>query len=452
MVAKSKKKKLLIWGGIFIIIVLVILAVTKKKDGNVIKITTENAVKRTIIETVSANGKIQPEKDIKISPYISGEVVELYVKEGDEVKKGDLLAKIDPEIYKTNYEQIEASLQMQKANMANSKARLAQAQAQFVKAEEDFKRNKTLFEQKVISQSDNDAAVSAFAIAKAEVVAAEENVKAAEFSVNSSEASLREAKENLSRTAIFAPSDGTVSQLSVEKGERVTGASQFSSGTEIMKIANLERMIVLVEVNENDIVRVSLFDTCIVEVDAYLEHKFKGLVTEMATSANITGVSADQVTNFEVKILLLEESYSDLINEGDFIRSPFRPGMSATVDIQTETAMGILTIPIQAVTTRADTTKVAEESVPDPDTEEGSEEAEETKKEDLVEVVFVYEEGKAKMKQVTTGIQNNMYIEITDGIGENEEIITGPYRAVSKNLKDNDPVKKVDKKDLFKED
>jgi HlyD family secretion protein len=450
MVAKSKKKKLLIWGGLAIIVVLVILAVTKKKDGNLVKITTENAISRTIVETVSANGKIQPEKDIKISPYISGEVVELYVKEGDEVSKGDLLAKIDPEIYKTNYEQIEASLQMQKANMANSKARLAQAQAQFVKSEEDFKRSKKLFEQNVISQSDYDSAVSAIAIAKAEVSAAEENVKAAKFSVSSSEAVLREASENLSRTAIYSPNNGTVSRLSVEKGERVTGASQFSSGTEIMRIANLERMIVLVEVNENDIVRVSLFDTCVVEVDAYLEHKFKGIVTEMATSANITGVSADQVTNFEVKILLLEESYSDLIKADDFIPSPFRPGMSATVDIQTETAMDILTIPIQAVTTRADTAKTEGEEAPAEDGEETAET--DTKKEDLVEVVFVYEEGKAKMVKVKTGIQDNMFIEITEGISEDQEIITGPYRAVSKKLKDNDPVKKVDKKDLFKED
>ncbi len=450
MVAKSKKKKLLIGGGLLIIAILVVLAVTKEKDGNQVKITTENAISRTIIETVSANGKIQPEKDIKISPYISGEVVDLFVKEGDEVVQGDLLAKIDPEIYKTTYEQIEAGLQMQRANLANSKARLAQAQAQYVKSEEDFKRVKKLFEQDVLSQSEYDSGVSVFAVAKAEVTAAKENVKAAEFSVSSSKASLREANENLSRTAIYAPNDGTVSRLSVEKGERVTGASQFSSGTEIMRIANLERMIVQVEVNENDIVRVSLFDTCVVEVDAYLEHKFKGIVTEMATSANITGVSADQVTNFEVKILLLEESYSDLIKDDGFIRSPFRPGMSATVDIQTETALDILTIPIQAVTTRADTAKAQADGAP---TEEGEETAEtDTKKEDLVEVVFVYEEGKAKMVKVSTGIQDNMFIEITEGIEKDQEIITGPYRAVSKKLKDNDPVKKVDKKDLFKED
>ncbi|MCD4696137.1 MAG: efflux RND transporter periplasmic adaptor subunit [Bacteroidales bacterium] len=445
----SKKNKIFIYGGVILLVMLIILAVTKKKGGDGIKVTTEFPVERTIIETVSANGKIQPEKDIKISPYISGEVVELYVKEGDEVLKGDLLAKIDPEIYKTNYEQIEASLQMQRANLANSKARLAQAQAQFVKAEEDFKRNKMLFKQNVISQSDYDAAVSVFEVAKAEVTAARENVKAARFSVSSSDASLREAGENLNRTAIYAPSIGTVSRLSIEKGERVTGASQFSAGTEIMRIANLERMIVLVEVNENDIVRVNLNDTCIIEVDAYLEHKFKGLVTEMATSANVIGVSADQVTNFEVKILILEDSYKDLVDKNSFIRSPFRPGMSATVDIQTETAHDILTVPIQAVTTRADTTGKSDEH---DDTEESSEEEPNQEKDDLIEVVFVYEEGKALLHKVKTGIQDNMFIEITEGITGEQEIITGPYRAVSKKLNDDDDVKKVDKKDLFKED
>lgn len=450
MVTKSKKRNLLLIAGAIVIVVLVVIAATKKKGSSTTKVSAEFPVERTIIESVSANGKIQPEKDIKISPYISGEVVELYVKEGDEVKKGDLLAKIDPQIYITNYEQIEASLQMQKANLANSKARLAQAQAQFVKAEEDYKRNSTLFKQNVISQSDFDGATSTFAVAKAEVMAAEENVKAAEFSVSSNEASLREAKENLNRTAIFAPSNGTVSRLSVEIGERVTGASQFSSGTEIMRIANLSRMIVEVEVNENDIVRVNLNDTCIIEVDAYLGKTFKGLVTEMATSANVTGVSADQVTNFEVKILILEGSYDDLLSSGNAISSPFRPGMSATVEIQTETAIGILTVPIQAVTTRADTLSAEAVEPAEEGEEEGTPDTEKSEpKQDLVEVVFVIADGKAVMKPVKTGIQDNMFIQIVDGLGIDDEVITGPYRAVSKKLKEGDAVNKVDKKDLF---
>ena len=448
MASKSKKRKILIWSSLAVVVIVLFIAVTQKETGASIKVTTEEVQKRTIVETVSANGKIQPEKDIKISPYISGEVVELYVKEGDEVEKGDLLAKIDPEIYKTNYEQIEASLKMQKANLANAKARLAQAEAQFVKAEEDFKRSRQLFEQDVISQSDFDSAVSAFEVARAEVSAAEENVKAAEFSVSSSEATLREAGENLKRTAIYAPDAGTVSRLSVEEGERVTGASQFSAGTEIMRIANLKRMIVLVEVNENDIVRVSLGDTCIIEVDAYLEEKFKGIVLEMATSANITGVSADQVTNFEVKVLLLEKSYDNLMNKNMFIRSPFRPGMSATVDIQTQTAKDILTVPIQAVTTRPDT--AGQEKEPDPDAEDIKTVSE--SKDDLVEVVFLFEDGKAAMKRVKTGIQDNMHIQIIEGLEEGNEIIVGPYRAVSDKLKDGDMVYKVDRKELFAED
>ena len=457
MAAKSNKKRILIWGSIIVLIVVIILAVTKKKGTNGIKVTTETAQERTIVETVSANGKIQPEVEVKISPYISGEVVDLYVKEGDEVENGQLLAKIDPEIYISNYERTEASLQMQKANLANSKARLAQAQAQFVKSEEDFKRSKQLFEQNVISQSDFDAATSVFEVAKQEVTAARENVKAAEFSVNSTEASLREAKENLIRTAIYAPNNGTVSRLNVEKGERVTGASQFSSGTEIMRIANLERMVVDVEVNENDIVRVSLNDTCIVEVDAYLNEKFKGLVTEIATSANITGVSADQVTNFEVKILLLKDSYKNLIENDSYIKSPFRPGMSATVDIQTETANNILTVPIQAVTTRADTSgKISgkKDEGEESDENEESDEDEITNKEDeeLQEYVFLYADGKAKLQKVKTGIQDNIHIQIVEGLEDEQEVIVGPYRAVSKKLKNGDEVRKVDKKDLFKKD
>lgn len=454
MASKSAKKKIFIFTGTALLIVLIVLAATKKKGTSEIKVITELVTTRTIIETVSANGKIQPEVDVKISPFISGEVVELNVIEGARVNKGDLLAKIDPEIYISNFERIEASLQMQKANLANAKARLAQTQAQFIKAEEDFKRSKKLFDQNVISQSDFDGASSGFTVAKEEVTAAKENVNAAEFSVSSSEASLREAKENLTRTSIYAPNDGTVSQLSIEKGERVTGASQFSSGTEIMRIANLERMIVIVEVNENDIVRVNINDTCIIEVDAYLSTKFKGVVTEISTSANITGISADQVTNFEVKILILEESYKNMIKENDLIKSPFRPGMSATVDIQTETAMNILTVPIQSVTTRADTTEkeISKEENENEETAEGEDETLMNLGDgdnDLQEYVFLFQNGTAKMVKVKTGIQDKMNIQIVEGVTKDQEVISGPYRAVSKNLKDGDKVKKVDKKELF---
>lgn len=353
MSAKKSNKKIWIIAGSLAIVVLIVIAVIVKNNRNEgVKVTAEKVVKRTIIQTVSANGKIQPEKDIKISPYISGEVVQLLVKEGDEVKAGDLLAKIDPEIYVSAFDQSNASLNTQKANEANAKARLTQMKAQLENAKLTFERQQKLFNQNVISKAEFDQAKSAYDVANAQVEASEQDINASQFMVKSSEAGMKRAKEDLTRTAIFAPNDGTVSKLSVEKGERVTGASQFSSGTEIMRVANLNEMEVQVEVNENDIVRVSMGDTALIEVDAYLNRKFKGVVTEIATSANTTGTSVDQVTNFNVKIHLLKDSYKDLLNPKYPNFSPFRPGMSATVEIQTETAKDVMTIPIQAVTTR----------------------------------------------------------------------------------------------------
>lgn len=451
--AQPKKRKLwLIIAASVILIVIVALVVKKSKSNSSTKVATEIVEVRTIVESVSANGKIQPAKDVKISPYISGEVVELFVKEGDFVEKGAKLAKIDPEIYISTYEKIDASLKTAQANEANAKARLAQSKSQFTKSQLDFDRSKTLWEKKVISDADFEAANSAFEVAKADVEAAEESYKSSQFQVSSARASLKEAKENLNRTSIFAPNDGTVSKLSVEVGERVTGASQFSAGTEIMRIANLDILEVNVEVNENDIVRVSLFDTAIIEVDAYLDHNFKGLVTEIATSANTTGVSADQVTNFDVKITMLKESYEDLIKPDNPIPSPFRPGMSATVEIQTETAPNIITIPIQAVTTRADTTGRIKSSREKREEMREKEEESLLDNEEVKEYVFLYKDGAAKLTQVETGVQDNTYIQITSGLNEGDEVIVSPYRAVSKTLKNNDSVEKVEKEELFKSD
>lgn len=438
-------KRILIVAAALLVVILIVVAINKKNSNKGTKVSTELVTKRTLIESVSANGKIQPEIDVKISPYISGEVVELHVKEGDEIKKGMLLAKIDPEIYISSYERSEASLNTQKANLANAKARVAQAEAQFSNAKLSFERTQNLFKEDVISKADMDAATSQFEVAKSEVVAAKESKNAAEFSVNSAVASMNEAKENLNRTNIYAPNDGKVSKLNVEKGERVTGASQFSAGTEIMRIANLQIMEVNVEVNENDIVRVAMYDTCIIEVDAYLNKKFKGIVTEIATSANIQGVSADQVTNFEVKIRILRDSYADLIPENNSNYSPFRPGMSATVDIQTETAIGILTLPIQAVTTRIDS------SFRDRSRRKNEEDVKQDI-EAIKEIVFVFEEGIAKKIEVVTGVQDNTYIQILKGLKEGQEVIVAPYRAVSKTLNDNDAVEKVPKEKLFSSD
>ena len=441
---KSKRNIILVSLGVVVIIVLIVLARNKGDERSGIKVTTEKVEKKTIIEFVSANGKIQPEKDIKISPYISGEVIELYVKEGDQVKKGDLLAKIDPEIYRANFDRMEAMLNSQKAGEANAQARVAQVEAQFRNAELSFNRSKTLWEQKVVSDAEFDAAKSSYEVAKAEKDAAFQSLKSAQYGVESAEASLKEAKENLFKTTITSPSDGTVSKLSIEMGERVTGASQFSAGTEIMRIANLESMEVNVEVNENDIVRVSMFDTCLIEVDAYLDKKFKGIVTEISTSANTQGVSADQITNFNVKIRILAESYHDMVDTGSMIRSPFRPGMSATVDIQTETVYNVLAVPIQSVTTRADTSGVVKEEDANKEVAAG--------KEEVKEYVFLAKDGKAFMQEVKTGIQDNMYIEIINGLEEGQEVITAPYRAISKRLKNDDLIKVVDKKDLYTEE
>lgn len=440
---KSTRNRIIVIAGVVLLAVLIILAVNKGSDRAGIKVSAEPVEKRNVIETVSANGKIQPELDIKISPYISGEVISLNVKEGDQVKAGDILAKIDPEIYVANYERMEANLNAQRASESNAYARLAQAEAQFKNAELSFNRSRQLWEQKVISDAEYDQAEATFQVAKAELEASRQAVKGAEFAVQSAKASLNESRESLTKTTITAPSDGTVSKLSVEIGERVVGASQFSSGTEIMRIANMDNMEVNVEVNENDIVRVSLGDTCLIEVDAYLDRKFKGIVTELATSANTIGISADQVTNFQVKIRILRESYLDMLKDS-LVRSPFRPGMSATVDIQTEYVYNTLTVPIQSVTTRADTTGLVEQE--DANTQAA------TGKDEVKEYVFLIADGKAKMQEVKTGIQDNTYIEITEGLEAGQEVITGPYRAVSKRLKNGDVVNKVDKDELYTEE
>jgi len=450
---KSKKKLWIIIGVVIVVAIIIIIAIVKGQQNEGIKVSVEPVTKRTIIQTVSANGKIQPETDVKISPYISGEVVDLYVKEGNQVKKGDLLAKIDPEIYISVYDQSVASLNTQKANESNSQARLTQMEAQFENARLNFERQEKLVNQKVISQADFDQAKANFEVAKAQVTAAKQDVKASEFMVKSSEAALKRSKEDLTRTAIFAPSDGTVSKLSVLKGERVTGASQFSSGTEIMRLANLNEMEAQVEVSENDIIRVSLGDTALIEVDAYLNRKFKGIVTEIATSANTTGVSVDQVTNFNVKIHVLKEFYKDLLDPVRPDYSPFRPGMSCTVEIQTETAIDVLTVLIQAVTTRVskDTLdKLNEQNKKQRSEGDFEEELVSTKKtEEIQECVFLFTDGIAKKQDVKTGIQDNVYIQILSGLQDSLLVITAPYSAVSKTLKDGDKVKKVDRKDLF---
>lgn len=422
------KKKHIYWS--IPVLLLIIFAIVKGMQGpKAFDVTTEKAEDRLIIETVIANGKVQPEVQVKISSDVSGEIIELNVKEGDQVKKGNVLVKINPDLYLSVRDRLAATLNTAKANVANAKARLAQSKAQFINAEAAFNRNKTLHQQGAISQAEFDAAKSQYEVAKAEVEAAEQSVIAAEYNLKSAEASLKEANDNLQRTTITAPVDGTVSMLNVEKGERVVGTTQMA-GTEMMRIANLAEMEVKVDVNENDIVRIKLGDTADVEIDAYLGRKFKGVVREIANSAKVTGLSAEQVTNFEVKVRILRSSYEDLINKEKPHLSPFRPGMTASVEIKTSYVNNALSVPIQAVTTREDTSKV----------KPGKVSQEELNRENSFECVFVYQEGKAVMKKVKTGIQDSKYIQILSGIEAGEEIITGPYTIVSKQLKDADKV------------
>jgi HlyD family secretion protein len=407
-----------------IVIVLIIFAIIGKKQGwfgkaLTVKVAVENAENRAIVETITANGKIQPEKEVKISPDVSGEIVELTIKEGDNVQKGQLLLRIKPDTY---ISQRDRSL----AAISSAKARLAQSEAQYTQAELSFNRSKQLFEEQTISQAEYEQAEASYTVAKSEV-------DAARFSVISAEASVKEANENLIKTSIYAPMSGTVSMLLVELGERVAGTN-LMAGTELLRVADLSRMEAQVEVNENDIVRVHLGDTAIIEVDAYLDQKFRGVVTEIANSAKTTGVSADQVTNFDVKILVLPESYKQLVDAGD--KNPFRPGMSATVDIQTETKDDITTVPIQSVTTRLDTTKIAATSSRD----------------DTRTIVFITDGKYALAKDVKTGIQDNNYIEILSGIEVDDQVISAPFSAISKKLSDSTLIEIVKKEELYKVD
>ncbi|MDX9771908.1 MAG: efflux RND transporter periplasmic adaptor subunit [Bacteroidales bacterium] len=402
------------------VILLIILAVIGKKAGwfgkaVTVKVATEKAVINPIIEAVTANGKIQPETEVKISPDVSGEIVELTVKEGDFVQKGSLLFKIKPEIYISSRERAAATLN-------STKARLSQVEAQLIQAEQAYNRSKTLYDENTISESDFEQAESQYKVAKAEK-------ESAEYAVKSSEASLNEAIENLIKTTVYSPMTGTISSLSVEQGERVVGANMMT-GTEIMRVADLNRMEVVVDVNENDIIRVKLGDTAIVEVDAYMDRDFKGIVTEMANSANTLGTTSDQVTNFKVRILILKESYEDLISENN--PSPFRPGMSASVDIYTSSKENVLTVPIQAVTTRTDTTST-----------------DLAEKEKIRTLVFVSDGTYALARDVKTGIQDNINIEILSGVSEGEDIITQPFSAISKKLSDSTLIEVVDKEALF---
>jgi len=422
-------------------------------------VSTEKVQKRSIVETVSASGKIQPEVEVKISPDVSGEIVELTVKEGDHVTKGQVLAKILPDIYQSSVERAVAAVNSSKAGYQSAQARLVQAQSQFTKAKINYDRNKKLYADKLISATEFESIESGYEVAKAEVDAAEEGVKSSDFGIQSSQASLKEAQDNLKKTTILAPVDGTIAKLNKEKGERVVGTNMME-GTEMMRLADLNEMEVSVDVNENDIMRVSVGDSADIEVDAYLGKKFKGVVTEVANSANTIGTNVDQVTNFTVKVRILRESYAELAKERDS-RSVFNPGMSATTEIHTKSVYNVLSMPIQGVTTRDTSAKGKGAGMKDSgdEMEEMDEvkvvQDDKTKKKDEkkeTECVFLIDKGKAKLTPVKTGIQDNNYIEIKEGLKEGQEVIVAPYSAIAKMLKDGDIVEIVKKDKLFEKE
>ncbi len=458
----ARKKRNYTWLWILLGLILLIMigfAITKNNKGSEgLEVQAEEVQKRTIKEMVSASGKVFPEVEINVSSDVSGELVELYVEEGDSVTVGQLLAKIDPDLFKSAVERGEASVDNARAQVANSKANLSrseatlqqsiaqkkQIEAQLENARAVFKRNDQLLKDGVISQADYDNAYSSLRSleanleaakatvlsAEAGVEAAKQTVKAAEFTVKSANATLKETKTSLNRTSIYAPLSGVVSYLGKEKGETVLGTTQMS-GDVIFKIANLSDMEVQVDVSENDVLRVNLGDKVNIEVDAYLDRVFTGKVTEIANSAsNTTGVSltTDQVTNFTVKIRIDRESYEDLVSKKN--KFAFRPGMSASVDINTETMDEIKTVPIQAVTTREKSEEEMEKSKNDDD--------------DVKEVVFVVNSDTVAMREVVTGIQDDEYIQIISGLEDGDQIVKGPYSAISKKLEEGKKIKVVD--------
>ena len=413
---------ILVGAAVAIIGLLIVLSksgvIGNKDKGTSVEIANVNTL--TIVETVSATGKIQPEIEVKISSEVSGEIIALNVIEGQVVKKGDLLVKINPDLYTSGYNRTVS-------NLSGTKANLSQADASFKEAKANYDRNKTLFDKGIISKADWDKSVATFEVAKA-------NKQSAYFSVQRASATVNEAKDNLGRTTIYAPADGTISVLNVELGERVLGTQQMA-GTEILRVANLNNMEVEVDVNENDIVKIKVGNEAKVEVDAYLKKQFKGVVTSISNSASST-LTADQVTNFKVKIRILKESYQDLLEGKPITYSPFRPGMTATVDIITKTRANVLAVPISSVVVKSDTTAVKGYKVD----KESDDKKAAPKSDKKLECVFVKVGSKAKIRIIKTGIQDDTNIEVLTGLKKGDVVITGPYSTVSKDLNSGDKV------------
>ncbi len=456
--AKQKKKsnKLLYW-GIGIVIFLILFLIIGKSQGWIgksrdLEVELTKSKKASITEKVSASGTVQPVIEVKLAPEVSGEITQLNVQDGDSVKLGDVLVKIRPDVWISQLERSEASLSQQKANLESSRASLSRAEATYTRAEQDYKRQERLWNEKVISESDWQLAQQNYKIAQNDLKSATQGLEAAGFVVSSTNAGVKESRENVRRTTVVAPMKGIVSKLNVKQGERVVGTAQMA-GTEMLRIADLNKMEVRVNVNENDIVRVHLNDTVLIDVDSYanIDKQFKGIVTNIANTAK-DKTSSDAITEFEVRILILRSSYEDLVKKGN--KFPFRPGMTASVEIITTKKVDVLSVPLTAVTTRNPEKEKKAEGGPsnnnDDDQPKVTTESKQKpeKKEDKI-VVFVNDKGIAKMTEVKTGISDYDNIEIISGLPENAEVVTGPFLVVSKRLKDGDKIvqaKKEDKK------
>ncbi len=404
---KNKKNvRKFIWIGAAILLVAILSLVKKGQNNKSINVEVNKVERTSIVETIPANGKIQPVTEVKISPDVSGEIIELNVKEGDKVRKGDLIIKIKQDIYLSAVEQANA-------NLSSTKAAYNQQEAQCRKTEQNYLRNKKLYEMRTISLSEYESACAEWEVAK-------QQLSAAKFNISSARAQVKEANENLLKTTIYSPMDGIVSKLSVEKGERVVGTSQMA-GTEMLRIADFSQMEVLVDVNENDIIRLGKGDSAKITVDAYQDRKFNGVVTEVANSSkNADAAGADAATSFEVKVRVLNDSYEDLSKEST---TPFRPGMSASVTIQTTRVENVIAIPLSSITTRKDL---------------GGSNDTETK-----QYVFSYNEREHTVEpvEIHTGIQDMSNIQVTSGLSDTMMIVTGPFSAISKNLKNGSKVK-----------
>ncbi len=436
---KSKK----IWWIVIIGVVLIsVMAIMSKSMGgnDFTKVTIEKVAPHTITELVSATGKIYPETEVKISPEVSGEIIFLDLHEGDSVKKGDVLVKINPAIYNSMVNQQEASVEQTRAGTTNYRQMIAQSESQYDLAKSTYERNKKLYEEKVISSLEFEQSKSSYLSAKASLDAARANAMGSEFSVKGAQAGLNQAKENLLKTTIIAPTSGIVSQLNVKKGERVVGTAQYA-GTEMLTVADMSRLEVRVDVSETDITKVKIGDTCFIQTDAYRNRKFVGLVSRIAVSSKtaLASATSDQVTNYTVHILILPESYADITAKLPKGKFPFKPGMSSSVEIQTNRQENLLSVPVNAVTTRDWPDSVRKKNS-DPRATEG-----------IRQIVFVYDNKtqEVHIRDVKTLMQDNTYIQITEGLKEGEEVVVAPYGAIARTLTDKAKVKSVPKDQLF---